>query len=81
MLLLGHEPFFLSDMGISVPAARISQLEGALVGKGWAGEGSHCGQGTGTSLEEALVGEFDALLTHGERNNCEKALSFVKQKV
>lgn len=33
-------------MGSPAPAATKSLLEGALVGRGSAGEGSHCGQGT-----------------------------------
>lgn len=41
------------DMETSAPAGK-SQLEGALVGKGSAGEGSHCGQGTESCLEESL---------------------------
>ena len=57
MLVLGSEQYFPRDMGTPAPAATKSPLEGALVGKGSSGEGSHCGQGTESFLEEASVGE------------------------
>lgn len=57
MLVSGLAQYFPSDKGTPALAATKYLLEGALVGKGSGGEGSHSGQGIAPCLEQALIGD------------------------